>query len=724
MQPINLYIKDFCGHSETTFSFNDFSSALVIGIVKDNDRFSNGAGKSTIFNAIEYVLFNEIHFSSLEKIIRDGCDLAKVELEFYSSLNKEVYKIIRSNSRKTGTDVRLFRQLDNNWEDLTQRRISDTEKEIVKIIGFNYKAFCASVLFNQSGSENNVQKDFGNLPALTPEKRKSVLREVLQLNVYSNYEKIAKNKYGKISSELEKQKIIISTLGDPTKDIVELEKSHKNISKILEENNNSLNKIKTELSENQLKFSILSEKTSNRLNKISHLESQISENKKQIIKYEEYLNDLNQKVNELPTAADQVKSQINQINDNIKNINIDKDQIIDIQSKLKSLTEVDYGQITQIQILNAKIKEFKKPITDDKVCTHCHQVVSQEHKEKWLISSKQQIIDLENEKSELMKKNKSNLNEKNKLQLELDSSRKLESNKVNLQEKLKYLQSDLTNKRELYSNYSKLIKEHSNLLELKNKELQNLLQELNKEKAQDDEEVLLNVNKFKLLLIKLDKEKVSLEDKIKTNISEQAVIQHKISQSKKNIIKIQELNDSISSLEKSLILHSKVVQAFGSNGIPSLITHSILDELQEECNKWLLKLRPGLQLQFVVINDKNNKEKEDTLDILYFIDGSQREYKQLSGAQKIIVSLSIKLSILFIMNKRLGIDIKLMLLDEVDQALDDGGTEIFSEIIKIIQNDLKILVITHNDELKHKFSHAILVEQDENNVSKGKLINW
>ena len=195
MQPLRLSVKNFCSHQETEFSFDDFQSALVIGKVKDNDRFSNGAGKSTIFNAIEYVLFNEIHFSSLEKIIRDGCDVCKVEFDFISSLDKSIYRIIRSNSKRTGTDVRLFKKTeDDTWEDLTQRRVSDTEKEIVKIVGFNYKAFCASVLFSQAGSENNVQRDFGNLPALTPEKRKSVLREVLQLNVYGNYEKLAKSR--------------------------------------------------------------------------------------------------------------------------------------------------------------------------------------------------------------------------------------------------------------------------------------------------------------------------------------------------------------------------------------------------------------------------------------------------------------------------------------------------------------------------------------------------
>jgi DNA repair exonuclease SbcCD ATPase subunit len=165
------------------------------------------------------------------------------------------------------------------------------------------------------------------------------------------------------------------------------------------------------------------------------------------------------------------------------------------------------------------------------------------------------------------------------------------------------------------------------------------------------------------------------------------------------------------------------VQAFGSGGIPALITHTILDDFQIDTNNFLAQLWPGLQAQFSVIKDRVDGDKDDTLDITYVLNGNELEYAQLSGAQKLIASLSLKLGLASVNKKRLGTDIKLLLIDEVDQSLDDDMLEAFEEAIKKLQKDFKILVITHNKELKEKFSHAILVEQDENLVSSAKLVN-
>lgn len=727
MLPGRLSLKNFCGHSDTEFSFDDFQSALVIGKVKDNDRFSNGAGKSTIFNAIEYVLFNEIQFSALEKVIRDGCDVARVEFDFTSSLDKAVYRIVRSNSRKTGTDVRLYKKNDNDWQDLTQRRVSDTEKEIVKIIGFNYKAFCSSVLFSQSGSENNVQRDFGNLPALTPEKRKSVLREVLQLNIYSNYEKLAKNKFGNVQSNLEKQKIILTTIGDPDASIAILTKEQTDSGIVLDTFNTNIISLREKLAKLKSEYTLLSDKVAGARTKITDLTTRETACKEQVFKSSKTVSDLKLKISNLPSEAKEISTQLDSAKAKFDSF---KDQKVNINSLKEEFNKQVYEIISTnsaISTLRGKIQECNKPITDEKVCTNCHQAVSEDHKHNWQAQVKDEITKYNEEKIVLESTCKELMAVRDSLEKDITKATAVEKNLLDLESKISFLTKEIEYKRSMYKNYNTLLEEHIVALRDKNLELESISKEI---------ELLVAANKDNLTFNRLDELRVEthkltgkenqLSSEIASLIGKQAIIKHKIEECVINRQKIVNIKKDIQDLEKSLMLHSKVIQAFGSNGIPSLITHSILDELQGEANKWLVKLRPGLQLQFVVINDKNNKdkEKEDTLDILYFIDGNQREYKQLSGAQKIIVSLSIKLAILFIMNKRLGVDIKLMLLDEVDQPLDPGSTEIFSEIIKVIQSELKVLVITHDDELKHKFSHAILVEQDENNVSTGKLINW
>ena len=74
-------------------------------------------------------------------------------------------------------------------------------------------------------------------------------------------------------------------------------------------------------------------------------------------------------------------------------------------------------------------------------------------------------------------------------------------------------------------------------------------------------------------------------------------------------------------------------------------------------------------------------------------------------------------------SKRLGVDIKFLELDEVDASLDKACTETYTNVIKTLQKDFKVFVITHNDALKDKFNKAILVEGDEKNGAVSKLVD-
>lgn len=725
MQPIRLYLKNFCAHTETEFSFEDFSSALIVGKVKDNERFSNGAGKSTIFNAIEYVLFNEVHFSSLEKTIRDGCDVCRVEFDFISSLDKGLYRIIRSNSRKSGTDARLFKLIkDNQWEDLTQRRVSDTEKEIIKVVGFTYKTFCASVLFSQSGSENNIQKDYGNLPALTPEKRKTVLREVLQLNVYANYEKLAKAKYGTTLSELDKQRVLLETL-DGVDDKLNQTNTDRDITaQKLKDHQLELDIEETKLAQMNADYTLLFNQSVNYSNDFNSLKSKERYYIEQVSKSRNSILEFKAKIASLPQEAEALKMQVVGLNQQLL---VACAQIIDVNDLKLSLDKVINTIITNRSNFNSvvsQINECHKPFTEEKYCAHCHQAVSDEHKYFWSRQMVEKLSQLEEVRSSLAIEGAILLSSKKDMEQQISLANENAKRISSIEYTIASTNKDIEAKRSLYSHYSSLLLEHEHTYNIRSQELEQIRVDLHQCSGDEHLNITSKLNLLKENLVQNRAHVFNLLEVKNTLSSKLAVINHQIEDYSLSKQKVVGIKCYIMELEKSLLLYSKVAQAFGSNGIPALITHSILDELQEEANKWLLKLRPGLQLQFIIVNDKNNKDKEDTLDILYFIDGNQREYKQLSGAQKIIVSLSIKLALLFIMNKRLGIDIKFILFDEIDSSLDLAGTEIFADIIKIIQDEFKILIITHNEMLRCKFSHTILVEQDENNTSKGKLVNW
>jgi len=123
---------------------------------------------------------------------------------------------------------------------------------------------------------------------------------------------------------------------------------------------------------------------------------------------------------------------------------------------------------------------------------------------------------------------------------------------------------------------------------------------------------------------------------------------------------------------------------------------------------------------------KTDGSEADTLDIQYFVNGRERYYEQLSGAMKVSAMFSLKLGLSYLLQQMFGTDIRFLLLDEIDQALDKASIDAFADIVRFFQNDYTIMVITHNDRLKEKksiFSHAILVEQNMNMVSKAKTVS-
>lgn len=724
MEPIDLYIKDFCSHSETKFSFNDFNSSLIVGKIKGNDRFSNAAGKSTIFNAIEYVFYNEIQFSTLNKIIRKGCDSCLVEISFRSGVDNEIYKISRSLSKKSGSDVSLYRRVEDKWENLTQRRSSDTEKEIEKVIGFNYKVFCASCLFVQPNAENNVQKDYGNLPNLTVEKRKNVLKELLQLNIYSQYEKIAKNKLAEINSEIERAQVKISSLGNPQEAIKQINFEIQEDEKILnslKESQSSLQSIINSLSED---ISKIKSEISNSEFLIKDINSNLEKCTKDIAQKQTKISDLQLSVKNLPIEGKKISLSISNAKDKLQSLQKEKESIIFSEKDLDNIQNEIYSISTNILSLKKDISLKSNPLPKDSVCPSCHQELTEDHRHSWNEKNKKELDFIYKNLSTQENLLKDKQLVKNSI---IDNDKKIKSldNDIKeMQNSILLLSKDLEIKRSDYKSYGNIIGE----LEKDCKELEGKREELNDKlseilKSNIDEKIRLKSLKEQEYKNFSDKFSI-LNEKISALLQKRAVMEHKLEVQIKNNETLIILNKKLNDLNSSIFIRTKVVDGFSSTGIPALIINSILDELQSKSNQWLTKLHPGIQLQFVVSKENKKSKIEDTLDIIYYIAGEEMEYKQLSGAQKILVSLAIKLSLMHILNYKLGIKIKLMLLDEVDQPLDQGTAEIFADAIKILHKDMKILAITHNPDLKHKFSHAIVVEQDENGVSSGSLINW
>ena len=715
MEPLRLQGKNFLCYSEFDISFSEWSTAVIIGKIKDNDKLSNGAGKTTIFHAIIYALFNKTHLSSIDKIVRHDTSHCKIIFDFISSLDNQTYRIERSRGKTTG-EVKLFRFENNEWSPLTGETNKDTEKEIAKIIKINYKTFCNSVLF----SHLDLLQGLANLET---SKRKVLLKEVLQLAVYSKYEISAKKKASDLLKNIDKETTISATLGNPIEDIKifnfdflkvqeELDSETKNLCCL----NNLYNDKNIEYVDYLSKLDELKKQNIDIITKQNQLKSDIN-------KLSSVYSDYNNKSNLIKSTGKLLSEDISKLKFSLKedkNILATKNKDL-IDKKIKQVSNDIIEQKNIIYSCNAKLKELNIPIPAGGVCSHCRKIITDEDR---IVCQKQIDLEIKSKKNE-SQISTGKLKELEEVYLSLNKEIKLieniENKIKNNSQKLQLAEKEIETKRTIYSEYIDILEKTNKSLEEKKFEFSSL------------KDISVNENLINKLLTTIKETKLYI-DKLSTNINDinekiislsnkKAVLEHKIKSRTEDIGKIKIQSEKISSLEKLYTIHQKVAQAFSSGGIPALIVHTILDDFQIDANNYLTRFMPGLQLKFLVIKDKGSGDQEDTMDIKYILNGRDLEYDQLSGAQKLIVSLSLKLGLASVMKNRLGTEIKMLLIDEVDQSLDEGRVEVFEDAIKQLQKDFKILLITHNRELKDKFNTAIIVEQDENFVSTARVAN-
>jgi DNA repair exonuclease SbcCD ATPase subunit len=716
MQPIRLYIEDFLCHRKSFIDFTQFNSALIVGKINNSDLYSNGVGKTTIFKAIEYALFNQSDMN-LEKIIRDDTNSCKIILDFM--VDEQEYRIVRTRTRKGSSDLSLFQRVltdDDSWKDISGRRAMDTEQDIEKLIGLNFKAFRSTVHF--------MQNDFSGLATATPEKRKLILKEVLNLSVYSKLEKIAKDKANAISNEIYKHKLQLENLGDPNAEITLNENKLRTVSDDLEFKKSVVAELETELAgirqlinnmvtqkslvENNLSMLFSREKTL--LLEKSRLESSITD-------YTSKKSNINRSAKALIAELNVLKTTFDSLSKvNFSEIDALNAQIQDIKDEI-----MRHNMIVESNTL--KYDELKIPIPNDGVCKHCRQTLTDEHRKLCLAKINSDIIECQT-------------NIKNSRSAVKDLSVKLLAlqNKVNdyvsKQQQLNIIgnqiatkKSEIKDKHTIFCEYGELLKKINEELNDKNIELASIKDELEKSSADKLDQIISSIkvekDKAECIQTKIN----SLHKEIAGVNDSKAVIIHTILEKQKNLLKKEELEKSLIALENKFKVYPDVLQAFSSTGIPNLIIQNVLDDLQIEANNLLSQLKPGLQLSFFVEKTRSDGAAADTLDIHYYVNGKERLYDQLSGAMKLSVTFSLKLGVSFLLQKMFGTNIKFLLLDEIDQSLDKASVDAFADIVKFFQDQFTILVITHNDRLKEKFSHAILVDQDINCVSEARVVS-
>jgi exonuclease SbcC len=702
-------MKNFMNHSESEIDCTLFNSCLIVGKNRKNEFVSNGVGKTTIFNAIEYALFNKSHATNLDKIIKDGQKKVIVEFEF--ELSGDIYKIYRHRTSSGSVNLELYQKTNNEWVPLSEKTPAETDVKLKTIIKISHKSFTYSVLFRQADLTGitNVEE---------PAKRIEILKEPMNLAPYSKMQKLAEGKLTPLNKEVTKLESSIVVLGNPDEDIQKANEELITISSDIEKQKKIISDISAAIESKQgtidhLKISLSSED--------ADIHKRVSEQDLLLKKAKDLLKSQEEKLkslNDLLLKRDvELKKLEKNIEDDSKKLSLlpTTNNIEELNTIYKKVCADELSGSELLAAVNAQIKFTKNTLPDGDVCPSCKQSITTDYRNKIANDISISLLK-QQEQSKVLEDNLGKCRRKKlRLEEELKTARSNANEISRLENNIKSTNNEIKSKREdidrLYADQkdsNKTISESENNITNITQTLDNLKEAAGKSNAPE-----INKQIFKITQ-EITDQKTNLStsnSRISSLSSIKGGLEERVSTRSNDKVKIKDYKDSLIKTKRELKIKQMVVEAY--KGIPGQIIQTIINDLQFEANKALRDLRPELE---VCIDADLNFE--------YRRNGIIREYKQLSHGQHVYIAMAFKYGLSRVLQTRQNINIRLLVLDECDAHLDEAGVNAFADCIAKWQKDFTIFVITHNKDLKDKFSHAIVVEEGEDGSEAHVTSSW
>jgi exonuclease SbcC len=195
MIPQKLSLINFLSYRETSLDFTRLHTACICG--------ANGAGKSSLLEAIAWVIWGNSRVASEEDLIHLGETEMRVDFSFINQGN--LYRVIRS--RRRGQSGSLEFQIAvnppeviNNWVEikfkvLTERGMRGTQQKILDYLKLDYDTFVNSAYLRQGRADEFMLK--------RASERKEILASLLKLNEYDQLVDQAKEQSKQFKVEVE-----------------------------------------------------------------------------------------------------------------------------------------------------------------------------------------------------------------------------------------------------------------------------------------------------------------------------------------------------------------------------------------------------------------------------------------------------------------------------------------------------------------------------------------
>lgn len=685
MIPIELELENFLAYqSPGPLQFEGIHIACLAG--------ANGAGKSSLLDAITWVLWGRARSNSPDDLVHQGKTQMRVTLVFEQGGMR--YRVTRQ--RQAGgrgaslLELHGWEAASESWRGLSDATLRSTQARIENLLRLDYETFINSAFLMQGKADEFTTK--------TPGQRKQVLATILGLSRWEVFETRAKEKIAENQAAIQRL-------------------------------DGWLQEVETELgreAQYQQKLSEVEAQASATSSALAAAESQwtaLEQTRSEMITAQRQLDDLRRRIHAAQREIDealkqqgslQLQADREAVGAAMQRLEADLAEFGVLQEEQERLSLERSALAEEIASLNA-VNQALKPQTEpvkarlatlsaatEPSCPICGQALSDDHRHQLVAELEQEIEDRRADYRVNQEKINAGQPQLSALDARLRSLTLRLKERLPLEKKIAELQAALAvadqAAEQLRALAGRIERWQTDLAsdQARDAEMEKIARE-----AQERLQAAA-ITQGDLDRLRLDKR---MADEAVGGARQQLhALQAFAEQRSARLAQRQ-------ALATEGAIYDDLRIAFGKRGVPAMIIETAVPELERSANELLGRMTDNrLRVRIETQREIKTGETREALDIIISDELGSRAYELYSGGEAFRINFAIRIALSRLLARRAGAQLRSLFIDEGFGTQDAVGREQLVSAINSIQDDFdRILVITHIEELKSSFPTRIEV---------------
>ncbi|MGA2112406.1 MAG: SMC family ATPase [Anaerolineales bacterium] len=686
MIPVRLELQNFLAYRHPDpIDFEGVHVACLCG--------ENGAGKSSLLDAITWTLWGKARGRSVDDLIHLGEREMRTSLVF--ELEGTRYRVIRQRRKegKGGSSLLEFQvcdAVDGSWRSLSEHTLRETEEKIVAVLQLDYETFVNSAFLAQGRADEFTAKP--------PSQRLQILANILGLDQWQTYENRAKESIHALRQEMQR--------AEGRREAIQAELARR------EEYAQEL--LRAEANARALGQELqAAEQAWSAAEAIRASEQELARKLESLVQREtEAASELHEAEQEL--AALRPRGQAEALQNELAELERRAAEIASAELEIENLREEQQRwnqEVGHLRGENEALTPQSEPIKQrlallqssaDPTCPTCGQPLTLAHRE-------QVAADLERSLEDLREKFRNNAGRIHVLQEALGS----------LSARMPELQTAAKRKPELERRRAEI---NAALQSVQEAHTRIRSAEARRERWQTARQQAQAAQPPIRESLRQVEEQVRLAEGQRRTLDqarlEKRLADERVGGARQRLATLEQLQVQEQTLSKELqegrarlALLEELREAFNRKGVPTMIIETAVPELEETANALLSRMSEGrMNLRLDTQRETKEGEARESLEILIGDELGTRAYEMYSGGEAFRINFAIRIALSKLLAQRAGAQLRALFIDEGFGTQDSLGRERMIAVINSIQEDFdRILVVSHLDEIRDAFPTRIEV---------------